>query len=72
MLADYHPSVATVYSLLGEPSLAFLWTHGVTPSTSDLSLVSILVHPWTGDQRTGDANLARLAGKRRRLAYRPM
>ena len=42
MLAVYHPSVATVYSLLGEPSLAFLWTHAVAPSMSDLSLAGIL------------------------------
>jgi hypothetical protein len=30
MLADYHPSVAKVYSLLRESPLAFLWTHGCT------------------------------------------
>jgi hypothetical protein len=60
VLAVYAPSVATVHSLLREPSLAFLWTHGVAPSTSDLSLAGILQHPWTGARHTLDANLEAL------------
>jgi hypothetical protein len=63
--------VTAVYSLLGEPSLALLWTHDCTfyvrPFPSEY-----LSTPWTGARRTGDANLARLASKRRRLAYRSM
>ncbi len=59
MLAVHDPSVATVYSLLREPSLAFLWTHGVAPSKSDLSLAGIL-NPWTGARHTLDANLEAL------------
>jgi hypothetical protein len=45
MLAVHDPSVATVYWLLREPSLAFLWTHGVAPSKCDLSLAGILTTP---------------------------
>ena len=29
-VAYYYPSMTTVYSLVSEPSLAFLWTHGCT------------------------------------------
>jgi hypothetical protein len=58
VLAVYHPSVATVYSLLREPSLAFLWTHGCTFYVRPFP--SGYFNPWTGARHTLDANLKAL------------
>ena len=71
MLAVYHPSVATVYSLLRVPSLAFLWTHGVAPSTYDVSLGGI-VNPWTGARHTLGANLEALETGSPEFPRRPL
>ena len=54
MLADYYPSVTAVYSLLREPSLAFLWTHGCTFYVRPFS--SGYLNPWTGARYTLGAN----------------
>ena len=58
MLAVYHPSVATVYSLLREPSLAFLWTHSCTFYVRPFP--SRYLNRWTGARHTLDANLEAL------------
>jgi hypothetical protein len=58
VLAVYHPSVATVYSLLREPSLAFLWTHSCTFYVRPFP--SRYLNRWTGARHTLDANLEAL------------